>query len=248
MRPYYSHAGITIHLGDCRELLPIPADALICDPPYGISYKPGSGDGKCGRGTLSGGVPPAKTLREKDIVRGDDGPFDPKHLLGYPKIVLFGANHYADKLPAMASWAVWDKRLHNSLTNDFSDCELIWTNQGGPARVFRHLWCGLLKDSEQGEQRQHPTQKPIAIMEWVIARYCAEADVVIDPYMGSGTTLIAAKKLGHAAIGIEIEEKYCEISARRLEQEVFNWPAQVEPKKDALSIGSDTGKIIFPTK
>jgi DNA modification methylase len=93
----------------------------------------------------------------------------------------------------------------------------------GPARIFRHYWDGMLKDSEQGQPRLHPTQKPLVLMEWIIGRYTEPEDVILDPFMGSATTLVAAKKCGHSAIGIEIEEKYCEIAAKRLSQEVFDF-------------------------
>jgi site-specific DNA-methyltransferase (adenine-specific) len=113
---------------------------------------------------------------------------------------------------------VWDKR--DGLTsNDFADCELIYTNLSGVARLFSHRWSGALRDSERGEARVHPTQKPLVLMRWLIELTVAET--ILDPYMGSGTTLRAAKDLGRKAIGIEIEERYCEIAANRLRQEVL---------------------------
>lgn len=216
MKPYFEEDGITIYHGDCREVLPeLQADALVSDPPYGISYSPGRG-GK-------GWFPNGKTFTGDDLIVGDAEPFDPRGLLSFERVVLWGANHYADKLPPMPSWIVWDKRCDNALSNDFADCEMAWTNQGGPARVFRHLWNGLLKDSERGERRLHPAQKPLALMAYVVSKYTEEFDVVLDPFMGSGTTLRAAKDLGRRAIGIEIEEKYCEIAAKRLAQKVFEF-------------------------
>lgn len=213
MKPYYSHGGIEIYHGDCREVLgsiPRP-DVVIADPPYGIRYSPGGGGAGWARKTFSG----------SNVVYGDDQEFDPAHLLalGCP-LVLFGANHYAHRLPASPTWVVWDKR-DGKAPNNFSDCELAWCSPGGPARVIRHLWDGAHKASEQFESRVHPTQKPVALMARLVNDHSEPGQLVLDPYMGSGTTLRAAKDLGRRAIGIEIEERYCEIAAKRLGQEVL---------------------------
>jgi site-specific DNA-methyltransferase (adenine-specific) len=153
-------------------------------------------------------------------VVGDTQPFDPAPLLRFPRVVLFGANHYADRLPPSPTWLVWDKR-DGVASDDNADCELAWTNLGGPARLYRHLWRGLCRASEQGQRHLHPTQKPVALMAWIIANWTKPGDLILDPYMGSGPVLRAAKDLGRRAIGIEIEERYCEIAARRLGQEVL---------------------------
>ena len=105
-------------------------------------------------------------------------------------------------------------------SNDFADCELVWTNLPGVARLFRHQWSGAMRASERGEPRLHPTQKPLILMRWIIGR-CPEG-VVLDPFMGSGTTLRAAKDLGRRAIGIDIDERYCQIAAQRCAQEVLD--------------------------
>ena len=209
MTPYYSHAGITIYHGDCREVLPTlgVTGLVVADPPYGIGYRT---------------APSAKRPKSGATVIGDAEPFDPAHLLGFRRLVLFGANHYADKLPASPGWIVWDKRA-GMPSNDQSDAELAWTNILGSVRVVRVLWNGggsLL--AENGPARMiHPTQKPIRLIRAVVAMLAVPGEVIIDPYMGTGTTMRAAKDLQHSAIGIEIEDRYCEIAARRLQQEVL---------------------------
>jgi len=215
MKPYYEHGGITIFHADCREILSvIPKDAaIISDPPYGINLKTNDAERK--RSKLA----PAKDYMP---VYGDSTPFNPWPWVSYPKCILFGANHYAPKLPPSPTWIVWDKRCGLG-ENDNADCEFAWVKDDSPARICRHYWNGMLRDSERDVERVHPTQKPIAVMEWIISRYTTPQDVIADPYMGSGTTLVAANKCGHEAIGIEIEEKYCEIAAKRLSQEVFQF-------------------------
>ena len=129
-------------------------------------------------------------------------------------------------------WIIWDK-LDGLTTSkrevgfsDNADVEMAWTNLGGPARLLRHRWTGLLQASEIGQPRVHPTQKPVALMAQIIEWRTLPGDLVLDPYMGSGPVLRAAKDLGRRAIGIEIDERYCEIAARRLAQDVLDlWSA-----------------------
>jgi len=214
VRPYYEDGSVTIYHGDCREILAdLRADVLVTDPPYGIRYSPSQNSAKAWGN---------KTFVGDTVVAGDDEPFDPTPFLRFPTVVLFGANHYADRLPASASWFVWDKR-DGMTSNDFADCELVWTNLPGVARLFRHQWNGALRASERGEARLHPTQKPLILMRWVLDK--CPVGTVLDPYMGSGTTLRGAKDLGRKAIGIEIDERYCEIAAKRCAQEVLDLEA-----------------------
>jgi DNA modification methylase len=221
MKPYYEHAGITIYHGDANEVARgLQWDALIADPPYGIDY-----DGNSRRFTRNASSwwdnADNSKVRNGGRVRGDTKPFDPLPWLDGPAI-LWGANHYADKLPTSGGWLVWDKRLGAEDMAEkgwpLSEAELAWSNVRGSVRVFRNLWSGLLRDSEKGEH-YHPTQKPVRLMTWCMG-FLPEG-LVLDPFMGSGTTLVAAKNLGRKAIGIEIEERYCEIAAKRLAQEVM---------------------------
>ena len=200
MKPYYDHAGIIIYHGDCREILPeIRADVVVTDPPYGID----AGNATFGNAKIRGGDWD-KTTQQEAVV----------FAIGCSqKSIVWGGNYY--DLPPSSCWLVWDKK--NDCTT-FADCELAWTNLPGAVRVFRWLWSGSYQ--EKREQRQHPTQKPIALMMWCIDK-TGEEGTILDPFMGSGTSLRAAKDLGRKAIGIEIEERYCEIAAKRLAQEVL---------------------------
>lgn len=206
MNPYYSHAGITIYHGDCREALPgLAFDSILADPPYGISYKPLRGS----NGSKMWGV---------ETVRGDDVAFDPNAFVSSGRAaILWGANHYADRLPASAGWLVWDK-TPSGIREGFiySHAELAWTNTATRVHKFSLDWQGC---DRNGEGFFHPTQKPVSLMRWCIG-FLPEG-TILDPFMGSGTTLVAAKNLGRKAIGIEIEERYCEIAAKRLAQEVM---------------------------
>jgi len=139
---------------------------------------------------------------------------------------MFGANNFASRLPDSYSWLVWDKKTERGAKNNFGDGEMIYCRGGNfsSVRIFRHMWCGYQRDSEISEGSLHPTQKPIALMKWVL-QFFPDCNRVLDPYMGSGSTLVACKLDNRKAIGIEIEEKYCEIAAKRLAQEVFDFGA-----------------------
>jgi site-specific DNA-methyltransferase (adenine-specific)/modification methylase len=183
-------------------------NVIVADPPYGINLP--TDYAARGRGKLA-------QCHDYPPVYGDDKPFDPSPILSLGKpTILWGGNHYGDKLP-IGGWLVWDKLRPKGI--DQADCELAWTSTVRPVRIFRHMWHGMLRDSERGEH-YHPTQKPVALLAWCIEQIRTPG-TILDPFMGSGTTLRAAKDLGRKAIGIEIEEKYCEIAAERLRQGVL---------------------------
>jgi len=198
--------------GDCLEIMPhLPkVDAVIADPPYGISFSHGEGgDG------IGGGKYVSKFNGIK--IAGDDEPFDPEPFASAaPIVVLWGGNHFAERLPSSSKWLIWDKR-RGLTTNDFADCEIAWTNQKGPARLINHYWNGMMRDSERGIPRVHPTQKPIVVMEWCLKQF-PNADSILDPFMGSGTTLVACAKLGRRGIGIELDPDYFDIACKRVEE------------------------------
>lgn len=210
MEPYYDHKGITIYHGDCRDVLPTldKVDLVLTDPPYGIGEAAGKNRT---RGQLCEST-------DYGFAEWDDEPVDDS-LMGdvvrFGKFAaVFGGNYYT--MDPASCWLVWDKINYG---NDFADVELAWTNYGTAARLIRHQWNGMLRVGK--EPRYHPTQKPRDVMRWAIEKCPVSAQTILDPFMGSGTTLRAAKDLGRRAIGIEIEEKYAEIAARRLEQEVL---------------------------
>lgn len=209
MKPYYEEDGITIYHGDCREILPTfpdkSFDLVLTDPPYGIGEKWTRGEmiGRNGSSRLWG-------KGEK----WDDAPPDAGTLtliLSFaPLACVWGGNYFG--LPASRQWLVWDKIQKFS----GSDAELAWTNFGGTVRVYRMSRVEAYGANAESV-KQHPTEKPIGLFRWCLG-FTPDARSILDPFMGSGTTLVAAKQLGRKAIGIEIEEKYCEIAVKRLAQ------------------------------
>lgn len=235
LKPYYEHAGIWIYCGDCREILPDLVarpliDLVLTDPPYGINYRSTHNSGWRSKRTA------AMWRRDGDFdgIIGDDLPLDPAHLLAIGRQhVIFGGNYCADKLPTSRCWIVWDKNCDKTPSNQ-ADCELIWTDFDAPSRVYRHLWRGIMRDGAENVSRSvklHPHQKPVALLRFILGYWAVQYPqtmngpaLILDPYCGSGSVLLAAKERGHKAIGIEIEEKYCEIATKRLSQEVFDFP------------------------
>lgn len=211
--------GVTLYNGDCREILPtLKVHAIVSDPPYGIDYQPqylGSRNGK-----LNGGNP---KNRKYPKIEGDKEPFDPSPLMGYSKVALWGANHYVKRLPDKGRWLVWDKRLDNRMRFDQGDGEIAWTNAKGIAlRIYRFWWTGgLMQGEANGKPRLHPTQKPVELMSWTLDEAGIEdGETVCDPYMGSGSTLIACIRRGLPCVGIEINAEYFETARKRIEAEL----------------------------
>jgi hypothetical protein len=200
-------------------VLPLEYDVLLADPPYGISHP--TNYAERGRGNLA-------ACSDYVPVFDDGTPFEPSRFVDNRDVILWGANYYASRLPDVSGWLVWDKERPAEL--DQATAELAWTNCVKGVRVFRHLWNGMMRASEN-EPLSHPTQKPVALMKWVLQLKWVREGTVLDPFMGSGTTLRAAKDLGRKAIGIEIEEKYCEIAANRLRQEVFAFPSEGKDRR-----------------
>jgi site-specific DNA-methyltransferase (adenine-specific)/modification methylase len=206
----------TLYLGDCMDLLPTleKVDAVITDPPYGINESAGKAKTRTGPGGIGGG----KYVRDYGNDNWDKEPISQELIdavVAAGKFaVVFGGNYY--KLPPTSCWLVWDK-LNGD--NDFADCELAWTNLPKAIRRLQFLWNGMLRAN--GEKRgDHPTQKPIGVMAWCIEHATKGGEAILDPFMGSGTTGVAAIQLGRKFIGIEREPKYFEIACKRIEQAV----------------------------
>ncbi len=220
-QPYYQDDWVTIYHGDCREIaLPDMPELVITDPPYGIGF-----ESKAARGSSPGAVRGSGGHHGTDWgpIVGDDRPFDPTWLLIWQRLILWGAHNYANRLPSSSGWLVWDKKRGGTVSTNFnsSSCDMAWTRGvTGHVKTFSHLWDGLRRDSEIG-WHVHPTQKPVRLMTWCLS-LAPGITSVFDPYMGTGPVLRAAKDMGISAVGIEIEERYCEIAANRCAQEVLN--------------------------
>lgn len=205
--PFESHTigPHTLYLGDCLEVLPGlgPFDAVLSDPPYGIGYTGGIPDT---------GLSSTGHANDKPIA-WDGKPFDPTPWLKQP-CILWGANHYAQRLPH-GRWLAWNKLGGKEPWDQFSDVEFAWQNTRAADKIFSHLWKGLCQ-AGRGEKRHHPTQKPIALMKWCLG-FLLDAQTILDPFMGSGTTGVACQKLGRKFIGIEIDRQYFDIACKRIE-------------------------------
>ena len=194
----------TLYLGDCREVLPTlgKVDAVITDPPYGIGK-----DGQV-RTTGGNGGRKAHEFLGWDSERPSKAVFD-AILTASDDIIIWGGNYFADILPATGKWLVWDKgqRINQS------DGELAWTSYHGALRIKVMNRVELLVDGTE-----HPTQKPVRLMKWCISEARNNPQTILDPFMGSGTTGVAAVQMGRKFIGIEREPKYFEIAVRRIEE------------------------------
>ena len=207
----------TLYQGDCLEVMPTldPVDAVVTDPPYGI--------GESNEKALSRG----KIAKPKDYghFEWDSAPASDEQIFAILRVskqqIIFGGNYF--KLPPSSCWLVWDKQ---NGSNDFADCELAWTNLPKAVRRIYWRWNGMIHKGD--DVREHPTQKPVGVMEWCL-NHIPDAQTILDPFMGSGTTGVACAKMGRKFIGIELEPKYFDIACKRIEDAYKQPDMFVEP-------------------
>lgn len=222
--------GQTLYMGDCLEIMPLlgKVDAVVTDPPYGIDY------GRAGGFSASHGWGRWRENVAWDVERPSKEIFN--FMLACSKEqIIWGGNYFADLLPATMRWLSWDKGQRDFSLADF---ELAWTSQQKAARVFEYARGKAVKDG-----KAHPTQKPVALMEWCLG-FLPDAKTILDPFMGSGTTLVACQRLGRRGIGIEIDPDYFDIACKRVDEaarqpDLLIDPPAPAPVQDALNLEAD---------
>ncbi|WP_420406929.1 DNA-methyltransferase [Hoeflea sp.] len=191
--------------GDCLEVMPLlgKVDAVVTDPPYGIGES-GQKNRTRGKAAAPGDY--------KDCY-WDNQPASLAHITAIRAMakhqIIFGGNYF-DGLGPTSCWLVWDKQNGE---NDFADCELAWTNLQKAVRRVYWRWNGMIRKGD--DVREHPTQKPVGVMEWCLT-HIPDAETILDPFMGSGTTLVACAKMGRKSIGIELDSDYFDIACERV--------------------------------
>jgi len=224
IEPYYHYDNITIYLGDCIDVLSHldKSATIITDPPYGTKC---SFEKNFGKTQTDGAGNTRRYWNEyPDQMAWDKERVDRKYfdlMLEFKNQIIWGGNFYTDYLPVNPCWIVWDK---DNGSFSYADCEVAWTSFKGAIRKFKWRWNGMLQEhsGRYKEKRFHFTQKPLELMKFCI-HFKPDIDYVIDPFMGAGTTLVAAKELRKKAIGIEMQEQYCDIAIERLSQEVLDF-------------------------
>lgn len=246
MKPYYEHAGITIWHGDCREILPTlpPVDLVLTDPPYSEATHAGARSSS-DRGPKGGFVAIDFDSTDAAFIRHVLGMIscrrwciafidwrhalpletDPPRGMEFVRLGVWTKLNPMPQLTADRPATGWE-----SVAIFHPPGKKSWNGGGSPA-VWMH---GTSRYGYFGPSH-HPTEKPLGLVSRILEQFYASGDVVLDPFMGSGTTLVAAKRFGLRAVGIELDEKYADIAARRLEQEVLPLePPRPEPQQEAL--------------
>lgn len=209
---------VQLHLGDCLEYLKTldvgSIDAVVTDPPYGMKWNT---DSTRFCGGMSGACRyKGQGRSDWNAVKGDDAPFDPSPWLDFPKVAMWGVNHYAARLPA-GTTLVWIKKADHLFGTFLSDAEIGWMKGGHGVYCHRLNFATPTRRYEGGGQAAHPTQKPIGLMAWCLKKLRVEpGDTVLDPFMGSGTTGVACVKAGVNFIGCEIDPSYFAVAKRRI--------------------------------
>ena len=202
-----------IYNADCLYILKqLPdkcIDLVLTDPPYGIgvcSMTLGNGKNKIFRGNENWD----KTIPTDEIF---------KEIFRVSKNqIIWGGNYFANKFENKMCWLVWDKGTGD---NDFADCELAWTSFDTAVRRITYRWAGMLQQNMKNkESRIHPTQKPVALYEWILSRYAKDGDIILDTHVGSASSLIACYNTNHKFVGFELDKYYYELSKKRLDAEM----------------------------
>ena len=199
----------TLYLGDCADILPTLGrfDLLLTDPPYGIEFLNGAGGGrKAGQGGWK-----IYDRLDWDSAR-PHGDVISSMVSMCGTSIVWGGNYFTDIFPPSMQWLIWDKGQRGF---SLADCEMAWSSQNRAARVFDYSRGAALQDG-----KQHPTQKPVALMAWCIEQCKTAPQTILDPFAGSGTTGVAAVQLGRQFVGIERERQYFDIACKRIEQAV----------------------------
>lgn len=231
--------GVTLHLGDCRDLdlsHLYRSAAVVSDVPYGMAHNTdstrfsGGKSDKIGRGRGDGRA-------DWGAIEGDDKQFDPTPWLAFKECLIWGANHYAQALPVGCT-LVWIKKPPHLFGTFLSDAEIAWQKGGHGVYIHYEQFPPPSRIVESGNGKvAHPTQKPIGLMEWCIGR--TKAETILDPFMGSGSTGVAAVRAGRSFIGIEKDERYFSTACRRISEELcqprmFTAASTVVPVQEAL--------------
>lgn len=204
-----------LYHGDCLEILKtIPdksVDLVLTDPPYGIKADKGSAGfgvakGRKYQGNWDKKIPP-KIIFDEMLRVGKN-------------VIIFGGNYFAHYLPPSKHWIVWDKKGDIAFKNPFADCELIYTSFDKVVKKIVFKQQGFITDSK--DKRVHPTQKPTELLQILIDTYSNPEDIILDCFMGSGSTGIAAVNTNRRFIGIELDDKYFEIAKQRIDNAVFS--------------------------
>lgn len=205
--------GDSTKIDDTDKLIKgIKIDLVYTDPPYGINEK---GD-RSERGGLTQGNK-LKDFKDDSIQYAVDSYNICEGVYKIPRQVWWGANYYCHHLPQSNNWFVWDKRVEEKQKDTQSDCELAWVkSKWSSVRIFRHLWKGMMKGSERGQRRVHPTQKPVALAEWSFD-YFKEFETVLDLFGGSGSTLLACEKKKKKCFMMEFDPHYVDVIIKRWE-------------------------------
>jgi site-specific DNA-methyltransferase (adenine-specific) len=204
--------------GDCLEVMKTfpdkSIDLVLTDPPYGIAYD----NDKLRR----------HSSEHFGKIENDNGELDYKELIIElmrigKRVIIFGAINFLRDLPYKGIWICWDKRTKIEADGVFgSPFELAWCDKiGGYDKIYRVMHGGVINNDGKNSPRFHPTQKPIQLMGLIMKDFSNENDLILDPFLGSGTTAVAAKQLHRRYIGLEISQKYCDIAKSRLGQEVL---------------------------